>query len=196
MHLSIAGDVLVETCVESSFTEVTLTGGSTAYDNSMVFEPSNQESAAATIVAAIDLAADTMPGTFKSISHDAIASVLGSPAKEQSRQCIRPWGFYESLINESRFQVKRIVVNPGSQLSLQKHYHRSEHWVVVQGTAIVTCNETSRLLHENESIHLPVGCIHRLENPGRIALTVIEVQSGAYLGEDDIVRLEDVYGRE
>ena len=108
----------------------------------------------------------------------------------------RPWGFYESLIRGERFQVKRIVVTPGHKLSLQKHYHRAEHWVVVSGTALVTCNSTTRLVRENESVYLPLGSIHRLENPGRIPLALIEVQSGSYLGEDDIVRLEDTYGRQ
>jgi mannose-1-phosphate guanylyltransferase / mannose-6-phosphate isomerase len=107
----------------------------------------------------------------------------------------RPWGFYESLIQGDRFQVKRIVVTPGNQLSLQKHFHRAEHWVVVNGTARVTRNDDVLMVHENESVYLPMGCVHRLENPGKIPLTLIEVQSGAYLGEDDIVRLEDTYGR-
>ena len=107
----------------------------------------------------------------------------------------RPWGFYESLIQGDRFQVKRIVVHPGRQLSLQSHYHRAEHWVVVNGTARVTRDKEVMILRENESVYLPLGCVHRLENPGKIPLTLIEVQSGAYLGEDDIVRLEDTYGR-
>ncbi len=107
----------------------------------------------------------------------------------------RPWGFYESLIQGDRFQVKRIVVWPGQKLSLQKHFHRAEHWVVVTGCASVTCDAEIRTVHENESIYLPLGSVHRMENPGKIPLTVIEVQSGAYLGEDDIVRFEDTYGR-
>jgi len=107
----------------------------------------------------------------------------------------RPWGFYESLIQGDRFQVKRIVVTPGHKLSLQKHYHRAEHWVVVAGTAIVTRDEDKILVRENESIYLPLGTVHRLENPGHIPLSLIEVQSGSYLGEDDIVRIEDTYGR-
>jgi mannose-1-phosphate guanylyltransferase/mannose-6-phosphate isomerase len=107
----------------------------------------------------------------------------------------RPWGFYESLIQGDRFQVKRIVVTPGQKLSLQKHFHRAEHWVVVSGSALVTCDDTKTLVRENESIYLPLGCVHRLENPGKIPLTLIEVQSGGYLGEDDIVRIEDTYGR-
>ena len=107
----------------------------------------------------------------------------------------RPWGFYERLIQGDRFQVKRIVVTPGHKLSLQKHFHRAEHWVVVNGTAIVTRDDEQVMVRENESIYLPLGTVHRMENPGRIPLTLIEVQSGAYLGEDDIVRFEDTYGR-
>jgi mannose-1-phosphate guanylyltransferase/mannose-6-phosphate isomerase len=107
----------------------------------------------------------------------------------------RPWGFYESLIAGDRFQVKRIVVKPGEKLSLQKHFHRAEHWVVVAGTAMVTRDGEQIMLRENESVYLPLGSTHRLENPGRIPLTLIEVQSGSYLGEDDIVRFEDTYGR-
>ena len=107
----------------------------------------------------------------------------------------RPWGFYESLIQGERFQVKRIVVTPGHKLSLQKHFHRAEHWVVVSGTALVVRDDSELMVRENESIYLPLGTVHRLENPGRIPLTLIEVQSGSYLGEDDIVRIEDTYGR-
>lgn len=107
----------------------------------------------------------------------------------------RPWGYYESLIQGDRFQVKRIVVTPGRQLSLQSHFHRAEHWVVVNGTARVTRDQEVVILRENESIYLPLGCVHRLENPGKINLALIEVQVGAYLGEDDIVRFEDIYGR-
>ena len=107
----------------------------------------------------------------------------------------RPWGFYESLIQGDRFQVKRIVVQPGQKLSLQKHFHRAEHWVVVSGVALVTRDAEQVMVRENESIYLPLGCVHRMENPGRIPLTLIEVQSGSYLGEDDIVRIEDTYGR-
>ncbi|MCB8873615.1 mannose-1-phosphate guanylyltransferase/mannose-6-phosphate isomerase [Acidisoma silvae] len=107
----------------------------------------------------------------------------------------RPWGHYEVLILGDRFQVKRIVVKPGEKLSLQSHFHRAEHWVVVEGTAIVTRDTDEVFVRENESIYLPLGCRHRLYNPGRISLTLIEVQSGAYLGEDDIVRYEDTYGR-
>jgi len=113
----------------------------------------------------------------------------------EHRRVDRPWGFYEGLITGERFQVKRIVVKPGGRLSLQKHMHRAEHWVVVAGTAEVTRDGEVILLRENESVYLPLGCVHRLVNPGKIPLALIEVQSGPYLGEDDIVRLEDVYGR-
>jgi mannose-1-phosphate guanylyltransferase / mannose-6-phosphate isomerase len=107
----------------------------------------------------------------------------------------RPWGSYESLAFGDRFQVKRIVVNPGKVLSLQFHHHRAEHWVVVRGTAKITVNGEVRLLGEDQSTYIPLGAHHRMENPGRIPLEIIEVQTGAYLGEDDIVRLEDSYGR-
>jgi mannose-1-phosphate guanylyltransferase/mannose-6-phosphate isomerase len=117
------------------------------------------------------------------------------PEADTHNRTYRPWGFYESLIQGDRFQVKRIVVWPGQKLSLQKHFHRAEHWVVVAGCASVTCDSEIRMVHENESIYLPLGCVHRMENPGKIPLTVIEVQSGPYLGEDDIVRFEDTYGR-
>jgi mannose-1-phosphate guanylyltransferase/mannose-6-phosphate isomerase len=111
------------------------------------------------------------------------------------RKVYRPWGWYDSIDNGERFQVKRIVVYPGGKLSLQKHHHRAEHWIVVRGTALITKEGTTHLLSENQSTYIPLGVTHRLENPGRMALEMIEVQSGSYLGEDDIVRLEDVYGR-
>ncbi|MBV9330772.1 MAG: mannose-1-phosphate guanylyltransferase/mannose-6-phosphate isomerase [Alphaproteobacteria bacterium] len=111
------------------------------------------------------------------------------------RKVYRPWGSYEGIDAGSRFQVKRIIVKPGAQLSLQMHHHRAEHWVVVEGTARVTCGDNEFLLHENESTFIPLGTRHRLENPGKVPLHLIEVQSGTYLGEDDIVRFEDTYGR-
>lgn len=107
----------------------------------------------------------------------------------------RPWGWYDSVDMGGRFQVKRICVNPGAALSLQMHHHRAEHWIVVSGTAQVTCNEKTFLLTENQSTYIPVTSIHRLANPGKIPLEIIEVQSGSYLGEDDIERLDDAYGR-
>ncbi|MBU9401243.1 mannose-1-phosphate guanylyltransferase/mannose-6-phosphate isomerase [Burkholderia multivorans] len=111
------------------------------------------------------------------------------------RRVVRPWGSYEGLDQGERFQVKRIIVNPGAQLSLQMHHHRAEHWIVVKGTALVTNGNAEIMLTENQSTYIPLGATHRLTNPGKIPLELIEVQSGAYLGEDDIVRLEDTYGR-
>lgn len=107
----------------------------------------------------------------------------------------RPWGWYESLIVGGRFQVKRIVVHPGASLSLQSHHHRSEHWIVVEGTAQVTVDKDVKLLTENQSAYIPLGAVHRMENPGRVPMVLIEVQTGSYLGEDDIVRYEDIYAR-
>jgi mannose-1-phosphate guanylyltransferase/mannose-1-phosphate guanylyltransferase/mannose-6-phosphate isomerase len=111
------------------------------------------------------------------------------------KKVFRPWGHYESIGDGARYQVKRIVVTSGQVLSLQKHFHRAEHWVVVQGTALVTRDSEEILLRENESVYLPLGAVHRLANPGKIPLELIEVQVGSYLGEDDIVRFEDLYGR-
>ena len=111
------------------------------------------------------------------------------------RRVVRPWGSYEGIDQGDRFQVKRIIVNPGAQLSLQMHHHRAEHWIVVKGTAMVTNGDKEIMLTENQSTYIPLGATHRLTNPGKIPLELIEVQSGAYLGEDDIVRFEDTYGR-
>ena len=107
----------------------------------------------------------------------------------------RPWGWFESLVIGRRFQVKRIVVNPGAALSLQSHHHRAEHWIVVEGTARVTIDEEVRLVTENQSVYIPLGAVHRMENPGKVPMVLIEVQTGSYLGEDDIIRYEDVYAR-
>jgi mannose-1-phosphate guanylyltransferase/mannose-6-phosphate isomerase len=117
------------------------------------------------------------------------------PEAIEHKRSYRPWGYYQSIDYGARYQVKRIVVKSGARLSLQKHFHRAEHWIVVKGTAEVTRGDEIHLVHENESIYLPIGCVHRLANPGRIDLELIEVQTGSYLGEDDIVRLQDVYNR-
>ena len=107
----------------------------------------------------------------------------------------RPWGWYEVIDQGDRFKVKNIEVKPGHRLSLQKHHHRTEHWIVVSGTAEVLLNDARQLIGENQSTYIPLGCMHRLSNPGKIPLKIIEVQSGAYLEEDDIVRFNDNYGR-
>jgi len=117
------------------------------------------------------------------------------PEATDHKRVHRPWGYYESIDMGERFQVKRIVVIPGGMLSLQKHRHRAEHWVVVRGTAEVTINDEIRNVHENESVYISIGSVHRLANHGKIPLELIEVQTGSYLGEDDIVRIEDVYKR-
>lgn len=133
--------------------------------------------------------AEAVKGAFerlKATGHRSVTSSL---------RVHRPWGYYQTLDLGSRFQVKRILVDPGQKLSLQSHHHRAEHWVVVQGTAVVTRDKDEILLRENESIYLPLGCVHRLANPGKIPLEIVEVQSGSYLGEDDIVRYEDDYKR-
>jgi len=127
-----------------------------------------------------------------------LVSRLKSGARSEAsahRKIYRPWGYYDSIDAGPRFQVKRIVVNPGAALSLQMHHHRAEHWIVVSGTAKVTRGEETLLLTENQSTYIPLGTVHRLENPGKLPLEMIEVQSGGYLGEDDIVRFEDTYGR-
>jgi len=127
-----------------------------------------------------------------------IVELLNAGSRSESethRKVFRPWGSYEGIDSGDRFQVKRIVVNPGASLSLQMHYHRAEHWIVVRGTARVVNGENTRLLTENQSTYIPLGTLHRLENPGKVPLEMIEVQSGSYLGEDDIVRFEDNYGR-
>jgi mannose-1-phosphate guanylyltransferase/mannose-6-phosphate isomerase len=131
----------------------------------------------------------------------AVKTIVNQLKKENRSECdshrkvYRPWGSYDAIDNGERFQVKRIIVNPGEQLSLQMHHHRAEHWIVVQGTAKVRCGDKTLLLSENQSTYIPLGETHQLINPGKVPLEIIEVQSGTYLGEDDIVRLEDVYGR-
>jgi mannose-1-phosphate guanylyltransferase/mannose-6-phosphate isomerase len=127
-----------------------------------------------------------------------IVSELSSSGRgehSQHRKVHRPWGWYDSIDMGDRFQVKRIMVKPGASLSLQMHHHRAEHWIVVRGTAEVRCGEKTLMLTENQSTYIPLGETHRLANPGKVPLEIIEVQSGSYLGEDDIVRFEDTYGR-
>ncbi|MDO1581103.1 mannose-1-phosphate guanylyltransferase/mannose-6-phosphate isomerase [Rhizobium oryzicola] len=127
----------------------------------------------------------------KMLSADASKAKL----TENHPTCYRPWGGYTSVLNGERFQVKRIFVHPGKKLSLQKHHHRSEHWIVVRGTAEVTVGDHVQMLRENESVYIPLGEVHRLVNPGKIMLELIEVQTGSYLGEDDIIRISDEFGR-
>lgn len=130
------------------------------------------------------------------LKNQASPVTTAATCETNSPENIRPWGHYEQLAIGPRFQVKSIVVIPGGKLSLQSHFHRSEHWIVVEGSAIVTKGAASNLLSENESIYIPVGEVHRLENPGKVQMRLIEVQTGAYFGEDDIVRYDDDYGRD
>jgi mannose-1-phosphate guanylyltransferase/mannose-6-phosphate isomerase len=127
-----------------------------------------------------------------------LVALLGANGRREATdnlKVFRPWGSYDSIDSGPRHQVKRITVDPGRQLSLQSHFHRAEHWVVVSGTARITVDDKVTIASENESVYIPVGAMHRLENPGKIPLDLIEVQSGSYLGEDDIVRYEDAYNR-
>lgn len=127
----------------------------------------------------------------------AVATLKERGAKQAVQLPVdhRPWGWFETLVLAERFQVKRIYVHPGAALSLQSHQHRSEHWIVVAGTARVTVDDEVRLLTENESVYIPLGAVHRMENTSKVPMVLIEVQTGAYLGEDDIIRYEDVYAR-
>ena len=129
---------------------------------------------------------------------EAVAALKASerPQAESFPIDHRPWGWFESLVIGERFQVKRIVVNPGAALSLQSHHHRAEHWIVVEGTAKITVEDEVRIVSENQSVYVPLGAKHRMENPGKVPMVLIEVQTGSYLGEDDIVRYEDVYARD
>lgn len=151
-----------------------------------------------------DIIAVAMPDAVlvahKSRAQDVKKAVAALKAKgavqaETLPRDYRPWGWFESLVVGSRFQVKRIVVHPGAALSLQSHHHRSEHWIVVEGTAKVTIGEEAKLVTENQSVYIPLGATHRMENPGKVPMVLIEVQTGSYLGEDDIIRYEDVYAR-
>ena len=124
-----------------------------------------------------------------------VLKAQGRKEATEHQKMYRPWGSYETLVLGDRFQVKQIVVNPRASLSLQMHHHRAEHWVVVSGTAEVQVDEGIQMLTEDQSVYIPIGSKHRLTNPGKLPLTLIEVQSGGYLGEDDIIRFDDVYGR-
>jgi len=177
------GDVILDNCHGSYFRSDSRLVAATGVDNLVVVETAD-----AILVADRNNVQDVkrIVNTLKQLNRTE-ASL--------HRRVYRPWGSYESLVTSERFQVKRIVVIPGQRLSLQMHHHRAEHWIVVKGTAEVTCEDKVFMLGEDESTYIPLGHKHRLTNPGHIPLEIIEVQSGAYLGEDDIVRFEDVYGR-
>ncbi len=178
------GDVMLDNCRDSYFRSESRLVAATGVSNLVVVETAD-----AILVADRDRVQDV-----KRIVNRLKAE--SRPEASLHSRVYRPWGSYESLVTADRFQVKRIIVNPGQTLSLQMHHHRAEHWIVVHGTAEVTCEDRVFMLAEDESTYIPLGRKHRLANPGRIPLELIEVQSGTYLGEDDIVRFEDVYGRD
>ncbi|EBA11288.1 mannose-1-phosphate guanylyltransferase/mannose-6-phosphate isomerase [Roseobacter sp. CCS2] len=189
---------------ETETDSVALSGDATAIDCTDVLLRSEVEGQTIVGIGLQNIVAVAMPDAVL-ISHKdhaqdvklAVTTLKENGAKqaEQSPRDHRPWGWFESIAKGDRFQVKRIVVNPGAALSLQSHHHRSEHWIVVQGTASITVGNKVDLVTENQSIYIPLGTRHRLENPGKLPMILIEVQTGAYLGEDDIVRYEDNYAR-
>lgn len=181
-----------------------LSGAATAIDCKNSLLRSETDGQAIVGIGLDDIIAVAMPDavliSHKSRAQDvkqvvALLKGKGAPQAECFPKDHRPWGWYECLAHGNRFQVKRIVVNPGASLSLQSHHHRAEHWIVVHGTANVSVDGTCKLITENQSIYIPLGAVHRLENPGKLPVVLIEVQTGSYLGEDDIQRYEDIYAR-
>lgn len=185
-------------------TGVVTSGPSTAIDCKNTLLQATSETQELVALGLEDIIAVAMPDAVLIAHKDRAQDVKiavhklkekGAAQAETLPRDYRPWGWYESLALGQRFQVKRIVVNPGAALSLQSHHHRSEHWIVVAGTAKVTIDDEVKLVTENQSVYIPLGAIHRMENPGKLPLTLIEVQTGSYFGEDDIIRYEDVYAR-
>ena len=184
---------------------LSLKGPATAIDCTGTLLRSEVEGQAIVGIGLEDIVAVAMPDAVL-VAHkdraqdvkEAVARLKGAraPQAEAFPKDHRPWGWFESLVIGDRFQVKRIVVHPGAALSLQSHHHRSEHWIVVQGTAKVTVDDAVTLVTENQSVYIPLGATHRMENPGKVPMVLIEVQTGSYLGEDDIIRYEDVYARD
>lgn len=177
------GDVILEDCKNSLVFGEDHLVAAVGIDDLIIVDTKN-----ATLVTRKDRAQDVKAIVSK-------LKVAGRDEHELHREVVRPWGKYDSIGSGPRFQVKRITVNPGASLSLQMHHHRAEHWVVVSGTAIVERDGEEIMLSENESVYIPIGAKHRLKNPGILPIELIEVQSGSYLGEDDIVRFDDIYGR-
>lgn len=184
---------------------VSLSGPATAIDCTNTLLRSEVEGQAIVGIGLDDIVAVAMPDAVL-ISHkgrtqevkQAVAALKAkkAPQAETFPKDHRPWGWFESLVVGERFHVKRIVVHPGAALSLQSHHHRSEHWIVVEGTAKVTIDDEVKLVTENQSVYIPLGAVHRMENPGKVPMALIEVQTGNYFGEDDIIRYEDVYARD
>jgi len=189
---------------ETQTNGVSLSGPATAIDCTNTLLRSEVEGQAIVGIGLDDIVAVAMPDAVL-ISHkgrtqevkQAVAALKEkkAPQAETFPKDHRPWGWFESLVVGDRFHVKRIVVHPGAALSLQSHHHRSEHWIVVEGTARVTIDDEVKLVTENQSVYIPLGAVHRMENPGKVPMALIEVQTGNYFGEDDIIRYEDVYAR-
>jgi mannose-1-phosphate guanylyltransferase/mannose-6-phosphate isomerase len=177
------GDVITSDTRDSLIHAESRLVATVGIDNAVVVETSD---------AVLVTTRDRVQDVKKMVQHLKSA---GRSEAQYHAKVLRPWGSYETIALGGRFQVKRIIVKPGEKLSLQMHHHRAEHWIVVQGTARVTCNDKVFLLSEDQSTYIPLGNTHRLDNPGKVPLELIEVQSGSYLGEDDIVRFEDIYGR-
>jgi mannose-1-phosphate guanylyltransferase / mannose-6-phosphate isomerase len=189
---------------ESNITGTVTTGTATALDCHDTLLQATSEAQQLVGIGLKDIIAVAMPDAVLIAHKDRAQDVKQAVAELKAKSVAqaetlprdyRPWGWYESLVVGPRFQVKRIVVNPGASLSLQSHHHRAEHWIVVEGTAKVTVDKEVKLVAENQSVYIPLGAVHRMENPGKVPLTLIEVQTGSYLGEDDIIRYEDVYAR-
>ena len=183
---------------------VVTSGPSTALDCKNTLLQATSDTQQLVAMGLKDIIVVAMPDAVLVAHKDSVQDVKTAVTKLKAKGAVqaeslprdyRPWGWYESIALGSRFQVKRIVVNPGAALSLQSHNHRSEHWIVVEGTAKVTIDEDVKTVTENQSVYIPLGAVHRLENPGKLSLTLIEVQTGSYFGEDDIIRYDDVYAR-
>lgn len=189
---------------ETEDSGLSLSGPATAIDCKDTMLRSEMDGQAIVGIGLEDIVAVAMPDAVLVAHKDraqdvkqAVAALKANaaPQAEAFPKDHRPWGWFESLVIGDRFQVKRIVVHPGAALSLQSHHHRSEHWIVVEGTAKVTVDKDVKLVSENQSVYIPLGAVHRMENPGKVPMVLIEVQTGSYLGEDDIIRYEDVYAR-
>jgi mannose-1-phosphate guanylyltransferase/mannose-6-phosphate isomerase len=183
---------------------VVTSGPSTALNCKNTFLHASTETQELVAMGLEDIIAVAMPDAVLVAHKDRAQDVKNAVAELKSKgkaqaetlpRDYRPWGWYESIAIGPRFQVKRIVVKPGAALSLQSHNHRSEHWVVVEGTSRVTVGDEVKIVTENQSVYIPLGAIHRMENPGKVPMILIEVQTGTYLGEDDITRYEDIYSR-
>lgn len=190
---------------ETEIDGMSLSANATAIDCKNTLLRSEVEGQAIVGIGLDDIVAIAMPDAVL-ISHkgrtqevkQAVAALKEkqAPQAETFPKDHRPWGWFESLVAGDRFHVKRIVVHPGAALSLQSHHHRSEHWIVVEGTAKVTIDDEVKLVTENQSVYIPLGAVHRLENPGKVPMALIEIQTGNYFGEDDIIRYDDVYARD